>query len=180
MAGRALAVLVIVGLLVAWLFTRKGEASASPEPAVWTNNMASWIDNLTQDASKNEALYRDAVLNAEKAHGLPPGLLGRLLYQESRYRTDIITGKVKSKAGAMGIAQFMPATAAEMGLDPLDPIASINGAARYLAMLNKKFGNWRVTLAAYNFGQGNISRGKVWPMETQAYVNDIANDVGLA
>lgn len=180
MVGRTLAVLLIAGLLIAWLFTRKGEASASPAETVWTDNMASWIDNLTQDASKNEALYRDAVLNAEQAHGLPAGLLGRLLYQESHYRTDIITGKVKSKVGAVGIAQFMPATAAEMKVNPLDPIASINGAARYLAILNKKFGNWRVTLAAYNFGQGNISRGKVWPMETQAYVNDIARDVGLA
>lgn len=169
---------IALGLVVA------ARAVAKPAPldnggSLWTDNVMSWLENLTQDASENERLYRPAIEAAEREHGLPPGLLARLLYQESRYRTDIITGETKSPAGALGIAQFMPATAREMGINPLDPFQSIDGAARYLRRLHNNFKDWKLALAAYNFGWGNVQRGKVWPAETVAYVRDIGGDVGL-
>lgn len=125
------------------------------------------------------APYAAAIDNAEKNYGIPETLLARLLYQESRFRSDIISGKTKSPAGALGIAQFMPATARDFGINPLDPYQSIDAAARYLAQLYKKFGNWESTLAAYNWGQGNVARKGLEsaPLETRNYVAQILGDV---
>lgn len=179
---RPLYLFAVVGALLGLgLAARQAMASTSgAQPDAWTNNVSSWIDNLTQDASANEARFRPAVDAAESTYGIPPGLLGRLLYQESHYRTDIITGAVSSPVGAQGIAQFMPATAAELGIDPLNPAQAINAAGRYLRQLYDRFGDWKMALAAYNFGQGNVAKGRAWPAETVAYVNDISADVGLA
>lgn len=174
---------LLAGALLGLIVTARAVAKPAPldnGAALWTDNVMSWLENLTQDASDNERLYRPAIEAAERAEGLPPGLLSRLLYQESRYRSDIVSGKTRSSAGAIGIAQFMPATALEMGVNPLDAFQSINGAARYLRRLYNNFGDWKLALAAYNFGWGNVQRGKVWPAETVAYVRDISADAGLA
>lgn len=123
--------------------------------------------------------YAGMIERAEREHGIPPMMLERLLYQESRYREDIITGKVQSPAGALGIAQFMPATAVEMRIDPLKPEQAIPAAARYLRTLFNRFGNWTEALAAYNWGQGNVARKglAVAPRETRNYYSQILADV---
>lgn len=128
---------------------------------------------------KPPAKYADTIAMAEAQNGIPPNMLARLLYQESRYREDIITGKTRSPVGALGIAQFMPATAREMGIDPLNPPQAINGAARYLARLYDKFGNWTEALAAYNWGSGNVQRKGLAnaPTETRNYFVQILADV---
>lgn len=128
------------------------------------------------------AQYAGAIANAEAAYGLPVGLLERLLYQESHYRADIISGAKQSSAGAQGIAQFMPATAAAYGVDPLDAFASINAAARMLRDLYRQFGNWPEALAAYNWGSGNVKRKGLdaAPAETRNYYASILADTGLA
>ena len=124
--------------------------------------------------------YKDAISNAENKYGLPPLLLARLLYQESRYRPDIISGQVKSSAGAVGIAQIVPRWHPDV--NPLDPFASINYAAKYLKSLYNQFGSWAKALAAYNFGPSNVARylkGEIssLPLETQNYVKEITSDV---
>jgi soluble lytic murein transglycosylase-like protein len=126
--------------------------------------------------------YRPAIDSAEIVYGIPHNLLARVLYQESRYRPDIISGELRSSAGAVGIAQFMPATAAQFGIDPRDPFASIDAAGKYLSQLYAQFGSWSLALAAYNYGPGNVARvGLVGaPEETQSYVAEIANDVPIA
>lgn len=130
------------------------------------------------------APYLDAINHAESKHSLPENLLARLLYQESRYREDIITGAVKSSAGAEGIAQIVPKW--HPSVNTLDPFESIDYAAEYLAELKQRFGNWRDALAAYNWGMGNVGRAKDnhganWlsyaPEETQNYVQQITADV---
>lgn len=128
---------------------------------------------------KPPAKYADTIAMAEAQNGIPPNMLARLLYQESRYREDIITGKTRSPVGALGIAQFMPATAREMGIDPLNPPQAISGAARYLARLYDKFGNWTEALAAYNWGSGNVQRKGLAnaPTETRNYFVQILADV---
>ena len=128
------------------------------------------------------APYLETIAKAEADNGLPAGLLARVLHQESRFRQDIITGKVKSPAGALGIAQFMPATAKERGVDPLNPTSAINGAAGYLASLFDRFGDWTKAIAAYNWGQGNVARKGLdrAPAETRAYVAQITKDVNLS
>jgi ABC-type multidrug transport system fused ATPase/permease subunit len=126
------------------------------------------------------AQYAGAIADAEAAYGLPAGLLERLLWQESHYRADIISGAVSSSAGAKGIAQFMPATAVQYGVDPLDPFAAIDGAGRYLRDLYRQFGNWTEALAAYNWGPGNVRRKGLAaaPAETRNYYTGILADVG--
>ena len=99
--------------------------------------------------------------------------------------------KIKSKMGAVGLWQFMPATGREYGMqvstdmdDRMDPEKSTVAAAKYLKSLYRMFGNWEVALAAYNCGPGNVrkairkSGGKTtfWgiydhlPKETRSYV----------
>lgn len=128
------------------------------------------------------APYLDTIRQAEQENGLPQNLLARVLYQESRFREDIITGRTRSPAGALGIAQFMPATAKGRGVDPLDPNSAIHGAAAYLRELFDRFGDWTQAIAAYNWGQGNVARKGIAkaPAETRAYVAQITKDTGLS
>lgn len=107
---------------------------------------------------------------AAESNGLPATFLTRVLWQESGFRTD-----VTSPAGAAGVAQFMPQTAAERGLaDPYEPGPAILQAARLLAELAGRFGNFGLAAAAYNAGAGRLSK---WlhaqsglPPETRLYV----------
>ena len=71
--------------------------------------------------------------------------------------------------------QFMPSTAAGLGVDPLDPASSVDGAARYLKSLTNRFGSTDLALAAYNAGAGTVSRyGGIPPYaETQNYVRAV-------
>ena len=124
------------------------------------------------------APYVFAIQNAEGKYGLPRGLLGRLLDEESGFRPDVISGKVKSSAGAVGIAQLIPRFFP--GVDPTDPYASIDEAAKYLAALYRQFGTWPLALAAYNWGPGNIADHPAstdWPSETRNYVAQITADI---
>ena len=113
----------------------------------------------------NESLDR-----AAHDHGLDPGLLRAVAWQESRGNSAAVSEK-----GAMGVMQLMPGTAAALGVNPGDPNANINGGAAYLAMQMAKFGNVELALAAYNAGPGAVVRyGGVPPYrETRSYVSTI-------
>ena len=113
----------------------------------------------------NESLDR-----AAHDHGLDPGLLRAVAWQESRGSNSAVSDK-----GALGIMQLMPGTAAALGVDPSDPDANINGGATYLALQMAKFGNVELALAAYNAGPGAVVRyGGVPPYrETRSYVSTI-------
>lgn len=135
-----------------------------------------------QNSMSNREKFAPIVRDTENANGIPRGMLDKLLMAESSYREDIITGKKKSVTGATGIAQFMPATAAEWGVNPLDPISSIVGAGRYLTWLHGQTGSWIAAVAAYNWGVGNVKKavkkyGEAWlshaPTETKNYVGKI-------
>jgi Transglycosylase SLT domain len=115
----------------------------------------------------------DTLAEAARSNDLPAPFFIRLLYQESSFRHGAI-----SPAGAQGIAQFMPETAADRGLDnPFDPLQAIPASARLLRDLFQKFGNLGLAAAAYNAGPKRIedwlaNRGKL-PQETQDYVKTI-------
>jgi hypothetical protein len=121
------------------------------------------------------ARYQRGIFEAATAQGIPPNLLASILHAESGFAPDVISGKRRSSAGAIGIAQFMPATAAGLGVNPTDPSSSIVGAARYLRQLIDMFnGDVASAVAAYNAGPGRVKSflaGKSGlPAETQAYV----------
>jgi membrane-bound lytic murein transglycosylase B len=116
--------------------------------------------------------------DSAKKHGVPQDILYKVLQKESmHFNPDVISGKLNSPVGAQGIAQFMPATAKGLGLNPLDPTQAIPAAAKYLKAKFDRHGSWKLALAAYNAGSGNVEKyGGVPPFkETQNYVNSILN-----
>lgn len=108
-----------------------------------------------------------------RLNGLSPAFFVRLIWRESAFRPNAVSHK-----GAQGIAQFMPATARERGLeDPFDPVLAIPHSARLLADHARAFGNFGLAAAAYNAGPERV---RAWlegtrtlPAETQAYVRFI-------
>jgi soluble lytic murein transglycosylase-like protein len=119
--------------------------------------------------------YEAQIDQAAARNGLDPAVLHGLIQQESGFDPS-----ATSSAGASGITQLMPGTAASLGVaDPLNPAESIEGGARYLGALMAQFGgNTEDALAAYNAGPGAVQQyGGVPPYaETQSYVaNVLAN-----
>jgi hypothetical protein len=111
--------------------------------------------------------------DAAEDNDLPVGFFTRLIWKESRFRSDAVSPK-----GAQGIAQFMPGTAEQRGLaDPFDPVAAIPASAHLLADLGRRFGNLGLAAAAYNAGaervRGWLANGGSLPYETQDYVLSI-------
>lgn len=114
------------------------------------------------------AAYGAKVGELSARYDLSPVLIEALVWQESRWRADALSPK-----GARGLAQLMPGTARDLGVDPDDPFANLEGGARYLrAQLDRFGGDLEKALAAYNAGPGRVERaGGVPPIrETQNYV----------
>lgn len=193
--GKRLALLAGVALVgfAAWRVRQDQAAADQADQAdqVDGGDVSGWSYAMTGAAAsalgmwRAPAQYVGAIRQAEAANGLPPGLLERLLYQESHYRDDIISGAKRSKPGALGIAQFMPPTAVEWcGSEAaaLDPFQAIPAAGRYLAWIRKRVSTWSEALAAYNWGIGNVQRLGLTlaPAETRAYYSQILADVNSA
>lgn len=109
------------------------------------------------------------------AHGVDPALLAAVAQTESGFNPDVVECRRDSSAGARGLMQFMPGTAAGYGIDPCDPAQAIDAGARMLAGLHEQFGDWDLALAAYNWGPANVKRNgrNGWPPETRNYVNKV-------
>jgi len=131
----------------------------------------------------NGMKYEPLFLAATKKYDLPPGLLSRIAWQESRYNP-----KAFNKASnASGIMQIVPKW--HPGADPWKPEYAIPYAASYLARLYRIFRNWPQTIAAYNWGEGNLQKyaidpyGTKWlahvPAETYDYVTAVTRDTGV-
>lgn len=127
---------------------------------------------------KSNQAYVSYIRAVERQLGIPPDLLVRVAYQESRFRSDIITGATVSSAGAKGMFQLMPVH--WKAVDPVDWRASALYAGRYLLSHFKRFGTWQHALAAYNWGQGNLAKYGIAkaPLETRNYYSQILADVG--
>lgn len=195
METKTLAILAALAVLTVWALGNVQQPADSVDGTTdktstdtTSTDGASITDEITSMARQAlniwapPAAYAEAIAATEARYGIPHDMLARLLYQECRWRNDIITGRLKSPAGAVGIAQFMPATAAEWGVNPLDPVSAIDGAGRYLAQLFRQFGTWAQALAAYNWGQGNVARKGLGmaPAETRNYFTQILADVNAA
>lgn len=122
--------------------------------------------------------YTQAIADAAAQNGVDPNLALEVAIAESNLNPNAV-----SPVGAVGIMQLMPATAAQYGVDPSDPIDNIQGGVSYLGdLLNQFGGNTVAALAAYNWGPGNVQKamsayGSNWlshaPAETQNYVSKI-------
>ena len=128
----------------------------------------------------SRAQLEAAVAEAAAHYTIERPLAFSQIQQESSWNEKA----VNLHSGAMGLAQFMPATAREMGLvNPFDGVASAWAYAKYMHSLLVRFDNDIVkALAGYNWGQGNLARaikkyGESWrahaPRETREYVTKI-------
>ena len=117
-----------------------------------------------------EASIDDLFEHAARRHGIDVGLLRAVAWTESRGRNDAVSPK-----GARGVMQLMSATAAELGVDPRNPVANIDGGAAYLARQLATFRDVPLALAAYNAGPGAVMRYRGVPpyAETRDYVDKI-------
>jgi soluble lytic murein transglycosylase-like protein len=122
--------------------------------------------------------FAAALKQAAAAANLSPSLLSALVWQESRWNPHAVSPK-----GAMGLAQLMPGTARDLGVNPADPVANLSGGARYLRYLLDTFdGDVEKALAAYNAGPGRVRNAGGVPAiaETRAYVASIVRRISYS
>jgi cell wall-associated NlpC family hydrolase len=152
-------------------------ADAGPVVAIRQVLPSASISSVVMGNVTVPAQYVGTVEQAASANGIPASLLAGLLQQESGFNPNAV-----SSAGAEGIAQFMPATAAGLGVDPYDPTSAINGAAQMLGSYTRQFGSYADALAAYNAGSSAVERyGGIPPYaETEAYVPAVLSLAGLS
>lgn len=148
------------------VFAPAGASPASGTSAATVTPTAvagDWANKLPAEGRK----WAGEIEKAANAVGLDPRLLASLVRAESGF--DAGAG---SHAGAIGLAQLMPGTAAELGVDPYNPIENLQGGARYLKKQLDRFGSPELALAAYNAGPGRVSSAGGIPQitETQNYV----------
>lgn len=170
----------------AFVFGETLQAATAAAPSTATPLRAQAVGTLTPRYSgsvvdgdgtlSDDVPYADLFRAAGAAHGIQPSVLAAVAKTESAFDPNAV-----SHAGAQGLMQFMPATAAEMGVDPLDPASAIDGAARYLTQNLRRFGSLELALAAYNAGPGAVEKhGGIPPFaETQAYVPKVLAAAGL-
>jgi soluble lytic murein transglycosylase-like protein len=117
------------------------------------------------------------IFKAGKEYGVDPRLIHAVAYQESRYKTD-----AESHAGAKGLMQMMPATAARFAVEgKTGTEQNVYAGTKLLRWLLKRFdGNVTLTLAAYNAGEGSVDKYDGIPPfpETQNYVRKITANYG--
>ncbi|MGH2479943.1 MAG: lytic transglycosylase domain-containing protein [Ktedonobacteraceae bacterium] len=162
--------------------TMASHAVLTTELALNTNgssaNTSGSLANTAPIPSHPGGSYQDIARQAATYYGISPDLFVRQITQESGFNPSAY-----SPAGAEGIAQFMPSTAASMGVNPWDPNSALYGGARLMSQLNHEFGgNYAKALAAYNAGSGAVhyairEGGSNWynylPAESQNYVTVI-------
>jgi transglycosylase-like protein with SLT domain/sporulation related protein len=143
------------------------DAAETSDPVFPTSD-----DKTNRQAQQSICLL---VESAAHANELPTEFFVRLIWQESRFRAGAVGPRTRSGKHALGIAQFMPGTAAERNLlDPFNPIEALPKAAEFLKDLRSQFGNLGLAAAAYNAGPGRV---RAWmagtgsmPSQTRAYV----------
>ena len=127
------------------------------------------------------APYLQKIKEVEKLNNLPKNLLVRLIQQESSFNPNAHN----KGSGAQGLCQIVPRWHPTVK-NPFDPDECIPYAGAYLRKLYNHYGYWDLTLAAYNWGRGNVSKlidshGKSgfnkMPLETKNYVTDILGDI---
>lgn len=142
---------------------REAAAEAGEDPPDLPSDL-SWASKLPGAGQQ----WAPAINEAATRHGLDPRLFAALVWSESGFNPNAV-----SHAGAIGLAQLMPGTAAMLGVDPWNPEQNLDGGSRYLKLRIDQFGSIELGLAAYNAGATRVQEaGPGIPniAETQFYV----------
>lgn len=138
----------------------------SKSPSIMENSKV--LSKVTESSSTK---YSSIIEEMSQKYNVPESLINKVIEAESSFNPN-----VTSSAGAQGLMQLMPQTAKHLGVtNPFDPRENIEGGVKYLKQMVDQFGNWRLALAAYNAGPGNVRKyGGIPPFEeTQNYVKKI-------
>ena len=156
--------------------TKFGDLLTSPTTRVNAQlytNTANSVATSSQISMKTK--FKDLISRVSQKHGVDEKLVNAVVKQESGFNPN-----AKSKVGAMGLMQLMPATAKGLGVaNPMDPEQNVEGGVKYLkSMLDKYNGNVILALAAYNAGPGAVDKFDGVPpyKETQNYVKSILSN----
>ena len=142
-------------------------------PAAPSVSFSEILDKAAKAGSQtvtNVTTYGDIFKEAANKYGVDVNLLLAMGKQESNFNTNCTSG-----AGAKGIMQLMPTTAANLGVsDPYDAYQNIMGGAKLISELMSKYGgNTSMALAAYHAGSGAVDRAGGIPSKSQGYVNKV-------
>ncbi|PVM83342.1 lytic transglycosylase [Caulobacter radicis] len=157
----------------------EGEVTRFEGPAVYTDDSVEAIAApLAPVVEAGHEEVRREIAVAAAAYALDPKLVEAVAWRESRFKPT-----ARSRKGAMGVMQLMPATARDLGVDPSDMAQNVRGGAMYLRQMLTRFGgDVKLALAAYNAGPGAVLKhGGVPPYaETQAYVTSILGRMAVS
>ncbi len=188
--------IVITGLGLGWGYATYDSVSPGPpgRDNMKTNSICLYEDSMSEECSEitlgqrmmaarsmvSESCeplsisYKKIAFNRARVYSLEPLLVNAVITIESNWNP-----RARSRSGAIGLMQLMPATAREMGVrDPFNPTENIDGGVKYLRYLLDRFnGDLALALAAYNAGPGRIETYQGIPpfKETQQYVNRVLN-----
>lgn len=166
-------ILVVLGLFIGTMFSFGGPAEAADVYSIVYNDVSAHNGDADQSA-----WITQAILYSSNYYGVDPFLVTAVMETESGFYMNAV-----SPAGAVGLMQLMPSTAAAIGVNPWDPLGNITGGTAHLRTLLNTFagaGEYAVTdaVAAYNAGAGAVeSYGGCPPYgETRAYVRKVSNN----
>lgn len=142
-------VLSIALFFVLLPFLLTGKLQRTVEGA-WFHAVTSHFTSAPSQSQKG-VFIQEATQDARDA-GIPSTLFVRQIALESGFDPNVV-----SSAGAVGIAQFMPDTAARLGIDPYNPHNALRGAAFLMARYQHNYGSYEMALATYNGGTGRLN-----------------------